>query len=223
MASTVGPTIETLPASNAKTNTKGSTTKLHGPAATYPASTPTISAEPIAHRACAVVTGPRGVSDTLTDAQAATRTDAAAMATRGFGQTLFGHAATDRPSAAARRGSRVALAPISAPDGSVTRLPMMLAMRQGRTALVDRSSPDRRRPGLREDEPAELRAEKVDAEARRRSEMGRGTVRYQRGAFVHLHLSPPLDGAHGRLRAGRVRHHRGVGHADPGGGLVSHR
>src|SRR5690606_15274112 len=33
-------------------------------------------------------------------------------------------------------------------DRSVTRLPMMPAMRQGRTALVDRSSPDRRRPGL---------------------------------------------------------------------------
>src|SRR5690606_14600641 len=41
------------------------------------------------------------------------------MATRGFGQTLCRHAATDRPSAAARRSSRVALAPISAPDGSV--------------------------------------------------------------------------------------------------------
>src|SRR5690606_12332459 len=119
MASTVGPTIETLPASNAKTNTKGSTTKLQGPAATYPASTPTISAEPIAHRACAVVTGPRGVSDTLTDAQAATRTDAAAMATRGFGMTRFGHAAKDRPSGAARPGLEFAVARVAVQDASV--------------------------------------------------------------------------------------------------------
>src|SRR5690606_3088750 len=170
MASTAGPTIETPPASNAKTNTEGGTTKRHGPAATYPANTPTISAEPIAHRACAVVTGPRGVSDTLTDAQAATRTDAAAMATRGFGQTLFGHAATDRPSVAARRGSRVALAPISAPDGSVgDEIADDAGHAPGPNGTGRPVITGSAKTGPRDDEPAELRTEKVDAEARRRS------------------------------------------------------